>query len=238
MRAGLTQAIHHAQHRSAFGRRLVEQPLMIAVLADLAIESEAATTLMMRLARAWDDDATENEVAFRRLATTVAKYWVCKRAPMFAAEALECLGGSGYVEEAPLARLFRESPLNGIWEGSGNVMCLDVLRAMQREPDSLSAVRAEIEAGRGADQHLDRAITDLDVELADRQSIEARSRLIVERLALLLQGSLLVRWAPAAMADAFCATRLGDQGGRAFGVLPRWVDSNAIVQRAWPEERS
>jgi putative acyl-CoA dehydrogenase len=236
MRAGLSQAIHHAQHRSAFGRCLIEQPLMAAVLTDLAIESEAATTLMMRLARSWDNDATEADEAFRRLATTVAKYWVCKRAPMFAAEALECLFGSGYVEESPMARLFRESPLNGIWEGSGNVMCLDVLRAIQRAPDSLVAVMAEINEGRGADSHLDRAMTDLQAELADRDSIEARSRGVVERIALVLQGSLLVRFAPSAVADAFCATRLGDEGGRAFGTLPRSVDVGAILRRAWPDQ--
>jgi putative acyl-CoA dehydrogenase len=236
MRAGLSQAIHHARHRSAFGRRLIDQPLMAAVLADLAIESEAATTLMMRLARSWDSDATEADEAFRRLATAVAKYWICKRAPMFAAETLECLGGSGYVEESPMPRLFRESPLNGIWEGSGNVMCLDVLRAMRRAPDSLVAVMAEIAEGHGADPNLDRAIIDLQAELADRDSIEARSRRIVERIALAVQGSLLVRFAPPAVADAFCATRLGGEGGRAFGTLPRSVGAGAILRRAWPEQ--
>ncbi len=236
MRAGLSQAIHHARHRAVFGRCLIEQPLMAAVLADLAVESEAATTLMMRLARAWDNDATEADEAFRRLATTVAKYWICKRAPMFAAEALECLGGSGYVEASAMARLFRESPLNGIWEGSGNVMCLDVLRAMQRAPASLAAVMAEINEGCGADPHLDQAITDLQAELADRDSIEARSRGVVERMALALQGSLLVRFAASPVADAFCATRLGDEGGRAFGILPRSVDVGAILRRAWPEQ--
>ena len=178
MRAALVQALHHTAHRSAFGRRLADQPLMQQVLADLAIESEAATTLMLRLARAYDTVATDgstdaaagSEAAFRRLATAVAKYWVCKRQPVVVVEALECLGGAGYVEESGLPRLFRESPLNGIWEGSGNVIALDVLRAVGREPGALDAVRAEIALATGADARLDRAVTDLDTTLVELAS--------------------------------------------------------------------
>ncbi|NLD76627.1 MAG: DNA alkylation response protein [Acidimicrobiales bacterium] len=233
MRAGLSQAIHHARHRAAFDKPLIDQPLMRNVLADLAVESEAATTLMTRLAGAYDRD----EAAFSRIATAVGKYWVCKRAPSFSAEALECLGGAGYIEEGPMARLFRESPLNGIWEGSGNVICLDVLRAVARDPESVDALLAEIGTARGADGRLDRAIDDLHAELADLAAStdpEHRARRLVERAALALQGSLLVRYAPEPVADAFCATRLAGDGGRAFGTLPSSSDVSAILDRAWP----
>jgi len=230
MRAGLAQAIHHAVHRGAFGRRLVEQPLMVNVLADLAVESEAATVTMARLAGAYD----RGETAFARIATAVSKYWICKRAPLFAAEALECLGGAGYIEDGPMPRLFRESPLNGIWEGSGNVMALDVLRAAAREPESVAALLTEIELARGADPRLDRAIDDLHAELADPDGVEVRARRIVERAALALQGSLLVRNAPAAVADAFCASRLARDAGLALGTLPAGVAAAEIVSRAWP----
>jgi putative acyl-CoA dehydrogenase len=243
MRAALVQALHHTAYRSAFGRRLAEQPLMQQVLADLAIESEAATTLMLRLARAYDAVATNDpdgdaEAAFRRLATAVAKYWVCKRQPPFVAEALECLGGAGYIEESGLPRLFRESPLNGIWEGSGNVIALDVLRAVGREPGALDAVRAEIALAAGADARLDRAITDLDtalVELAAATGPDAQrqARRLTERLALALQGSLLVRHSTPAVADAFCATRLSGDHGVTFGTLPAGVDVEAIIGRAF-----
>lgn len=232
MRAGFSQAIHHAQHRSAFGRPLIDQPLMRNVLADLAVESEAATILMTRLAGGYD----RGEGAFTRIATAIGKYWVCKRAPVFAHEALECLGGAGYVEEAPMARLFRESPLNGIWEGSGNVICLDVLRAAARDPESVQALLAEIALASGADPRLDRAVSDLHAELADTTDLEVRARRIVERAALVLQGSLLVRHAPAAVADAFCATRLAGDGGRAFGTLPPSADLGAIIERSWPRD--
>ncbi|HRW36873.1 MAG TPA: acyl-CoA dehydrogenase family protein [Aquihabitans sp.] len=236
MRAGLSQAVHHTRHRAAFGRLLVDQPLMANVLADLAVESEAATTLMLRLAGAYDRAGAgdDQERAFARIATAIGKYWVCKRAPAFAHEALECLGGAGYVEEAPMARLFRESPLNGIWEGSGNVICLDVLRAMARDPESVAALLAEFATTRGVDPRLDRAVDDLHAELADADGLEVRARRIVERAALALQGSLLVRHAPGPVADAFCASRLGGDGGRAFGTLPGGIDHRAIVDRAWP----
>ncbi len=240
MRAALVQALHHTAHRHAFGRRLAEQPVMQQVLADLSVESEAATVLMLRLARAYDAAATADEgaAAFRRLATAVAKYWVCKRQPAFVAEALECLGGSGYVEESGLPRLFRESPLNGIWEGSGNVIALDVLRAVTREPEAVEAVRAEIVRGAGADTRLDRAIADLDAHLADAvadpTSAEREARRLAERFALTLQGSLLVRHGHPAVADAFCASRLGGDSGRAYGTLPGSADLGAILARAWP----
>jgi len=231
MRQAFAQASWHAAHRSAFGRVLVEQPLMANVLADLAVESEAATAVMMRLARAYD----AGESAFARLATAVSKYWVCKRQPTFVGEALECLGGNGYVEESIMPRLFRESPLNGIWEGSGNVICLDVLRAMAREPESVVAFREELGLALGADARYDAFVSRLDAELADLDGIESRARRIVELMALALQGSLLVRFSDSAVADAFCASRLSGDWGVALGTLPRGVDAGAIVDRARPK---
>jgi putative acyl-CoA dehydrogenase len=194
---------------------------------------------MMRLARAFDEADAGDAAAlpFKRLATAVLKYWICKRAPVHAAEALECLGGNGYVEEWPLARLYREAPLNSIWEGSGNIQCLDVLRAIQKAPESLAALFGEIAAARGADHRLDlfaAALRD-DFGRLDPAEAETRARHLVERLALALQGSLLVRHAPPAVADAFCATRLAGDGGRAFGTLPAGVDVEAILERAAPE---
>ncbi len=230
MRGGLSQAVHHARHRSAFGKPLIDQPLMGNVLADLAVESEAATTLMTRLAGGYD----RGEAAFCRIATAIGKYWVCKRAPMFAAETLECFGGAGYVEEAPMARLFRESPLNGIWEGSGNVICLDVLRAAAKDPESVAALLEEIDLARGVDNRLDRAVDDLHAELGNPHDLELRARRVVERAALALQGSLLVRFAPEAVSDAFCATRLAGDGGRAFGTLPPDSYVSTILARTWP----
>lgn len=235
MRQALTQAVHHAEHRSAFGARLVEQPLMRNVLADLALESEAATTLALRLAAAQDavqDAAAEQERAFLRIAVPAAKYWVTKRCTPMVAEALECLGGNGYVEESGLPRLLRESPLNSIWEGSGNVQALDALRALQREPQALNALLQEVGQARGADHRLDSAIKGLLTELADLEGIEARARRVVERIALVLQGSLLVRWAPPEVADAFCASRLGGDRGAAFGTLPHSLGLRALVERA------
>jgi putative acyl-CoA dehydrogenase len=230
LRAGTARAIHHASHRRAFGKLLIDQPLMRNVLADLALESEAATTAMMRLARAYDQE----ETPFRRLATAVLKYWICKRAPVHAAEALECLGGNGYVEEWGMARLYREAPLNSIWEGSGNVQCLDVLRAIQKSPESLQALLAEIWESRGGDHRLDIYVNELRAELASRDDLEVRARRLVERLALALQASLLVRHAPPEIADAFCASRLEGDGGRAFGTLPAGTDFAAILERAAP----
>ncbi|MFD9219416.1 acyl-CoA dehydrogenase family protein [Streptomyces sp. NPDC060064] len=231
MRQSVAQAIHHSAYRSAFGGLLIDKPLMRNVLADLALESEAATTLALRLAAAYDAD-TDEERAFLRLAVPAAKYWVTKRCTPTVAEALECLGGNGYVEESGLPRLLRESPLNSIWEGSGNVQALDVLRALQREPQALNAFLQEVGKARGADHRLDAAIKDLLTELADLNGIEARARRLVERMALVLQGSLLVRWAPPEVADAFCASRLGGDWGTAFGTLPHTLDLASVVERA------
>jgi putative acyl-CoA dehydrogenase len=234
MRHGLVEAVHHATHRKTFGRHLVDQPLMRNVLADLAVESEAATVLMMRLAGAADRSVRgdETESAFKRLALAVGKYWVCKRWPGHSAEALECLGGNGYVEESGMPRLFRESPLNSIWEGSGNVAALDVLRAMAREPQAVEAFFAELDAAAGADPRLDEAVRSLRKTLGDLEDIETRARRIVERMALTLQGALLVRHGHPAVADAFCASRLGGDWGQAYGTLPGGLDFAPLIERA------
>ena len=233
MRAGAANAIHHTRHRAAFGRLLVDQPLMRNVLADLAIESEAATVGAMRLARAYDEaiGGEEGAARFKRVSNAVLKYWLCKRAPVHAAEALECFGGNGYVEESGMPRLFRESPLNSIWEGSGNVQCLDVLRAMVRAPEALEAFNAEVAEAGGADARLDEAALRLRDELADLEAVESGARRVVERMALVLQGSLLVRFGDEAVADAFCASRLGGDWGGAFGTLPAGTDFARIIDR-------
>ncbi|MGA4838897.1 acyl-CoA dehydrogenase family protein [Streptomyces sp. G45] len=231
MRQAVAQATHHATYREAFGGKLVDKPLMRNVLADLALESEAATALALRLAAAYDDGG-ERERAFLRIAVPAAKYWVTKRCTPLVGEALECLGGNGYVEESGMPRLLREAPLNSIWEGSGNVQALDVLRALRREPLALNAFLEEVGAARGADHRLDGAIKDLLTELADLEGVEARARRLVERMALVLQGSLLVRYAPPAVADAFCGSRLGGDWGSAFGTLPHSLDLGAVVDRA------
>ena len=230
VRQAVVQAIHHSRYRSAFGKTLIEQPLMRAVLADLALESEAATVLMARLARAYD--RRDEEAPFRRIATAVAKYWVCKRAAPAIAEALECLGGNGYVEESILPRLYREAPLNSIWEGSGNVICLDVLRALHKEPRTRDALIAELRLGRGADRRLDAALDDAEAQLAAPD--ESAARRLVESLAIALQGTLLARHSPAAVLDGFCATRVAGDHGHAFGTLPAGLDVAAILTRAWP----
>ncbi|MEW2573333.1 acyl-CoA dehydrogenase family protein [Streptomyces sp. NPDC047070] len=233
MRQAVAQAVHHCEHREAFGGRLVDKPLMRNVLADLALESEAATTLALRLAAAYDDGG-EQERAFLRLAVPAAKYWVTKRCTPVVVEALECLGGNGYVEESGLPRLLRESPLNSIWEGAGNVQALDVLRALQREPSALNAYLQEVGLARGADHRLDGAIKDLLTELADLGGVEGRARRLVERIAVVLQGSLLVRFAPPEVADAFCASRLGGDWGSSLGTLPHTLDLASVVERARP----
>jgi putative acyl-CoA dehydrogenase len=232
MRQAVAQATHHARYRSAFGGPLADKPLMRSVLADLAIESEAATLLAMRLATCFDS----GERDLRRLGVAVGKYWVCKRTPAHVGEALECLGGNGYVEESGLPRLYREAPLNSIWEGSGNVNALDVLRALGREGSAVDAFVAEAELGRGADRRLDAALDRLGGELT--RADEAGARRLVEQMALVLQGSLLARHSPAYVVDAFCASRLGadDSGwGRAFGTLPAGLDTAAVVARATPQ---
>ena len=235
MRRAVAEATHHAAHRQAFGKPLIEQPLMRNVLADLCVESEAATVLAIRLARAYEPGA---EPHFQRIATAVAKYWVCKRATPVAAEALECLGGNGYVEESPMPRLLRDSPLNSIWEGSGNVMALDVLRAIGRQPETLAALFDEIDLSRGADGRLDvevdrvrRTVGSL-VPGGDEASYGARR--LVERLAILLEGSLLVRHSPHEVADAFVASRVAGDGGFAFGSLPSGLDAGTILSRHRP----
>ncbi|MGY0070665.1 acyl-CoA dehydrogenase family protein [Streptomyces sp. QTS137] len=234
MRQAVAQAVHHCTYREAFGGKLVDKPLMRNVLADLALESEAATTLALRLAAACDD-GSERERALLRIAVPAAKYWVTKRCAPLAVEAAECLGGNGYVEESGMPRLVRESPLNSVWEGAGNVQALDVLRALGRDPRVLDAYLGEVGRARGADHRLDGAIKDLLTELADLEGAEGRARRLVERLALVLQGSLLVRYAPPQVADAFCAARLGGDGGAAFGTLPHTLDLATVVERARPQ---
>ena len=244
LRRGTLEAIHHARHRSAFGARLVDQPAMRNVLADLAIESEAATATAMRVARAYDEPS---EAAFRRFATAVSKYWVSKRAAGHAAEALECLGGNGFVEDSGMPLLYRDAPLNSIWEGSGNVAALDVLRAIVKEPEGLPAFLAECELAAGAeprlDAHLAHVRARVDETFAGAEGATAEERLyagqfgarrLVEDLAVALQASLLVRHAPPAVADAFCAGRLEGDRGRVYGTLPAGVDAKAIIERAVP----
>jgi putative acyl-CoA dehydrogenase len=241
IRRGTLEAIHHARHRTAFGARLVDQPAMRNVLADLALESEAATAAALRVARAYDEPGG----AFRRFATAVMKYWITKRAAPHAAEALECLGGNGFVEDSGMPLLYRDSPLNSIWEGSGNVAALDVLRAVVKEPDGLPAFLAECELAAGAEPRLDahlRAVRGrVEQAFSGGGSPEERlyesqfgARRLVEDLALALQGSLLVRHAPAAVADGFCAGRLGGDHGRVYGTLPAGVDAATIIERAVP----
>jgi putative acyl-CoA dehydrogenase len=235
LRRGTVEAIHHARHRSAFGAVLVDQPAMRNVLADLALESEATTVAAMRVARSYD---SEDEAPFRRFATAVMKYWACKRAPAHAAEALECLGGNGFVEDSAMPLLYRDAPLGSIWEGSGNVSALDVLRAMVKEPESLPAFIAECELAAGGDERLDAHLERVQenaraiFEGADDPQFGARR--LVEDLALALEASLLVRHSPSAVADAFCAARLNGEGGRVYGTLPAGVDAPAIIERALP----
>ncbi|WP_028471797.1 acyl-CoA dehydrogenase family protein [Nocardioides alkalitolerans] len=233
MRTGLVQAAHHARHRRAFGRALVDQPAMTNVLADLAVESEAATAAMLRLAGAGDRAVRgdEEESALRRIALAVTKYYVCKRAPVAVGEALECLGGNGYIEDSDMPRLYRELPLLSIWEGSGNVAALDALRALAREPHTLDAFLAEAERAQGADRRYDAAVERLKKELTSFDDIELRARRLVEQMALVFAGSQLVRHAPAAVADAFCASRLDRDWGGAFGTLPPGLDLDPIVAR-------
>ena len=238
MRAALVQAIHHARHRSAFGRHLAEQPLMQNVLADLALESEAATVLFMRLARAFEDAASApEERAWRRIVTPAAKYWVCKRTLEFTGEAMEVWGGNGYVEEGPMARFYREAPVNSIWEGSGNVMCLDVLRAMEREADAAQALFAGWHAHAQGHPALSAALDRLAATLKDApQTREASARRIAQQTVLIAQATLLVQHAPSPVADAFIATRLADgcgESGRVYGTLPAKFDHAAIIERAF-----
>ncbi|MEO8937913.1 MAG: isovaleryl-CoA dehydrogenase [Burkholderiaceae bacterium] len=235
MREAVVQAIHHARHRATFGVALVDQPLMTAVLADLAIESAAATALALRLARAFDAHDDEDETLFRRLMTSASKFWVCKRGPELAAEAMEVLGGNGYVEEGPMARLYREMPVNSIWEGSGNIMCLDVLRALGRSQRTAELILAELERARGRTAAFDRAVDRFATLLSTQAFDEGSGRGLVRQLVTLTQASLLLRSDTCATADAFCATRLstGTAWGAVYGELPRTCDVHAIVDRSW-----
>jgi putative acyl-CoA dehydrogenase len=235
MRQAVAQATHHAAHRATFGRVLDTYPLMQNVLADLAVESEAATAMALRLARAYDERADdERQRRFARFATPIVKYWICKRTPPLVAEALECLGGNGYVEECVLPRLYREAPVNSVWEGSGNIMCLDVLRALTREPESVEAYFDELGLAAGLDRRLDAFVASVRDELTRREGVEAGARRIVERLALALEASLLVRLGQPAVADAFVASRLAGDHGLAFGTLTPGLDFKAILERARP----
>ena len=234
MRRALAEASWHVAHRSAFGGLLADKPLMQNVVADLAVESEAATALAIRLAAAVDRADDPHEAAFRRIGLPLAKFWVCKRTPAMVAEALECLGGNGYVEESAMPLLFRESPLNSIWEGSGNVNALDVLRALSREPEVLQAWITEVGLAQGEDPRLDRAVHAVLEQLADSSTLEVGARRLAGLMAACLQGALLVRFAPPEVADAFCASRLGTEYGGTFGTLPTGADLGAIVRRATP----
>jgi putative acyl-CoA dehydrogenase len=231
MRQALVRATHHARHRRAFGAALVDQPLMRSVLADLALESEAATVLGLRLAASVD----AGDTTFGRLAVALGKFWVCKRTAPMVAEALECLGGNGYVEENGLARLYREAPLNSIWEGSGNVQALDALRALSREPASVEALLAEIRLASGADAGFDRSVKELETTLLSGDSVEqAGARWVVERLAVALQASLLLRHSTPAVSDAFVRSRVHGERGATFGALPRGLDVDGVVGRILP----
>ena len=234
MRIGVANAVHHATHRSVFGAKLIEQPAMVNVLCDLAVESEAATTVVMRLAGAVDRAVRgdDGEAGFRRIALAVTKYWLCKRWSTHAAESLECLGGNGYIEDFGMARLYREAPLVSIWEGSGNVAALDTLRAMVRQPETIEAFFAELELATGTDVRYDDALALLRKEFSDAEQLQYRARRVVERMALLLQASLLVRHGDKAVADAFVASRLSNDWGIAFGTLPTGLDTKAILDRA------
>jgi putative acyl-CoA dehydrogenase len=230
MRQAVAQATHHARHRTAFQKKLIDQPLMTNVLADLALESEAATVLTMRLARAYDEN-DETAQVFRRVVTPAAKFWICKRAPSLTYEAMEVLGGSGYIEESIMPRLYREAPVNSIWEGAGNIMCLDVLRAIERTPQAAEVLQQEF----AGDARLKTSTGRLQKRLgAAERNDESQARVLVRDLVLALQAALLIKHSPPPVADAFCASRLGGESGGAFGTLPRGLDLRAIAERAAP----
>ena len=232
MRAGMHQALHHARHRQAFGKRLAEHALMQNVLADLALESEASTLLAFRLARAFDRAASEgHEREIMRILTPIAKYWHCKRVTPFMVEAMECFGGNGYVEEGPMGRLYREAPLNGIWEGSGNVICLDVLRSMQKSPQAVEALLSEIAEATAGDTRVAASLTTVRAALAEPATLEAAARNVVERLALAMQAALFRRDSTSVAAEAFVASRIGNAGGYALGTLPPGTDFKHIIER-------
>jgi putative acyl-CoA dehydrogenase len=234
MRLALTHAIHHARHRAAFGRPLIAQPLMQRVLADLALELEAAVALALRVARCYDEARVESERSLARVATPVAKYWITRRTPGFAFEAMECLGGAGYVEESVLPRIYREGPVNSIWEGSGNVQCLDVLRVLEKQANAIDALFAELERARGENRFFDAHVDRLKSAFTERSALEPSARRLVEDVALALSASVLVQHAPPSVSDAYCATRLGGERGFEYGTLPPSVDAKAVVERALP----
>ncbi|MDE2361352.1 MAG: isovaleryl-CoA dehydrogenase [Hyphomicrobiales bacterium] len=234
MRAALAQAIDHCRQRAAFGKLLIDQPIMQNVLADLALETEAAIALTMRIGRALDDRAEAREAQLIRIGTAIGKYWICKRTPGMTAEAMECIGGSGVMEDGPMPRHFRESPVNAIWEGSGNVQCLDVLRAMSRAPEALEACFEELDDAKGSNASYDRHVAALKDDMRATEDFEARARNLVDRLATALQASVLVKSAPAFVSDAYCASRLDSRGAHLYGALPQNVNFNAIVERAGP----
>ena len=233
-RAAVSQALHHCSIRSAFGKVLNQQPLMQNVLADLVLESEGALALTMRVARAMDNRTERHEDLLVRLCTAIGKYWICKRTPNHAYEAMECIGGSGVMEDSPFPRLFRESPVNAIWEGSGNVQCLDVLRAMKKTPEVVDAFFREVAKAQGASSALDQWVGALRKEIDDLTDIEYRARDVVDRMALAIQAALLLQHASTHIAAAFCASRLTAGGHRNYGTLPRGVDCAAIIERATP----
>ena len=235
MRMALSQALHHCRQRMAFGKLLTDQPLMQNVLADLALESEAALALSMRMARAVDSRSLDPaEDLLVRLGTAIGKYWICKRTPQHAYEAMECIGGSGVMEDTPMPRLYREAPVNAIWEGSGNVQCLDVLRAMAKTPQVLPAFFDEVDKARGAHAALARHVAELKKDLLDHSELEYRARDLVDRMALALQAALLLQSAPDFVADAFCRSRLDSRGQHQYGALPRGLDVRAIIARSMP----
>ncbi len=234
MRQALTQAIHHASYRVAFGKPLIKQSLMKMVLADLAIESEAATTILMRVARSFDEsDRNYGEKLFSRIAVAVTKYWLNKRAPNFVCEALEVHGGNGYVEESIMPRLYREAPLNSIWEGSGNVICLDVVRSVIKQPEAMQVFLDEIESASGGNKYLDTAVQEIKKMLVDTDYLENSARSLTELMAIALQASLLIQYSPNYIADCFCSTRLHKDCGYTYGALPKNTNVNEIINRAW-----
>jgi putative acyl-CoA dehydrogenase len=236
MRMALAQALYHCRNRSAFGKLLSDQPLMQNVLADLALESEAALSMTLRIARALDQRGNAHEDHMARLGTALGKYWICKRTAQHAVEAMECIGGSGFMEDGPMPRLYREAPLNAIWEGCGNVQCLDVIRVFKKEPETVAAFFGEINAVRGQHVLLDQYVDELQNDLVDLSDIEYRARDIVDRMAISFQATQLLKMSPNFVADAFCRSRLESRGHHQYGALPRGVDVVAIMERALPSQ--
>jgi putative acyl-CoA dehydrogenase len=236
LRRAVVESLHHCAYRVAFGKLLIDQPLMQNVLADLCLESEAATALAFRLASGFDESLVDEQAKlFTRIATAIGKFWICKRAVFAVSEAMECLGGNGYVEESVLPRLYRDVPVNSIWEGSGNVQCLDVLRSIGKEPQSVEALLDEIKSASGANKNFDNFVGKLEKELLDGNNLEFRARRVVERLSLALQAAVLLRNAPDFVGDAFCNSRLSEDNNLNFGTLPVGVEVEKIIERSSPK---